>query len=137
MLKVKLVDEAATLNNYKNVDVKEYIPNFQFTLNFQILKTETNLRLMPSTSAKLNVLLQLRDGTSLTKAATMKFNPQDTSMWTVSFNATESNNIVGSNFQVFLDMAGDSTLSDLSNASDLESGMAYNVLSKVQFDGLC
>lgn len=135
MLKVKLVDEAATLNNFRYVEAKEYIPNFKFTINFQVLKVETNMRFMAQTGSKLNVVLQKSDGLTLVKTATKMFSPGDLSMWSISLSAAESNAIVGSNFQIFLDVPGDSTLGDLSDSTDLQTGAAYNVLAKVLFDG--
>jgi len=137
MLKIKLINEQATLNNFKYFDNKEYIANFPFTIKFQVQDSESIQRLIPSASAKLNCIFQKRDSGELSKAASFLFNPDDRSLWTISFSATESNDIVGSNFQVILDFNGSSTLPDLSDSTDLRSGMAYNVISKVQFDGEC
>jgi hypothetical protein len=130
MLTIALLNENAQLNDYSIVETKDYIPNLPLKLNIQIGDNETGLRLM-------NLIFQNSDGTELTKAAAAMFNPADMSMWTVSLTASESNAIVGSNFQVVLDMAGDSTLPDLSDATDLRSGMAYSKLSKITFDGEC
>lgn len=137
MLKLKLVNEQVELNNFHYVESKEYIPNLPFSVKFQIMDSETKQRLIPGTSAKLNCIFQLRDGTELVKSASMIFNPDDRSMWKIEMSKTESNDIVGSNFQVILDFEGDSTVADLSDATDLRSGMAYNVISKIQFDGEC
>lgn len=137
MLKIKLINEQAELNNFSYVEVKEYIPNLPFSVKFQIQDSETKQRTIPNNAAKLNCVFQLRDGTELVKSASKMFSPDDKSMWKVDLSKTESNNIVGGNFQVILDFEGDSTLIDLSNATDLRSGMAYNVLSKIQFDGEC
>lgn len=137
MLKIKLLNEQTTLNNFKHVENKEYIPALPFVIKFQISESETLQRLIPTTNAKLNVIFQKRDGSELVKAATLLFNPDDRSMWNISISAAEASDIVGSNFQVILDFNGSSTVSDLSNSTDLQSGMAYNLLSKIQFDGEC
>lgn len=137
MIKVKLINEQVQLNNFHYVESKEYIPNLPFTIKFQIQDKETDARLIPGVSAKIVCIFQLRDGTELSKNATMLFNPDDRSMWKVEMSKTESNDIVGSNFQIILDFNGDSTLADLSDSTDLRSGMAYNVISKIQFDGEC
>jgi hypothetical protein len=138
MLTIALLNENAQLNDYSIVETKDYIPNLPLKLNIQIGDNETGLRLMAqATPSKMNLIFQNSDGTELTKAAAAMFNPADMSMWTVSLTASESNAIVGSNFQVVLDMAGDSTLPDLSDATDLRSGMAYSKLSKITFDGEC
>lgn len=137
MLTIQLIDEQAELNNYYVVETKQYIPNFPFTINLEIFDGENSNRFMPTVAAKMNLLFQKRDGTTLSKAASPLFNPQDMSMWTVQMSAADSNDIVGSNFQIFLDVTGDSTAPDLSDATELMSGMAYNVISKIQFDGEC
>jgi hypothetical protein len=137
MLKIKLLNEQVTLNNFRFVETKEYIPNLPFVLKVQIQASETLQRLIPGTSAKLNAIFQKRDGTSLTKACSMIFNPDDRSMWQVSISKIESNDIVGSNVQFNLDFTGDSTTSDLADATDLRSGMAYSILAKITFDGEC
>jgi hypothetical protein len=137
MLKIKLINEQCTLNNFHFVDVKLYTPNLPFKIKIQILDSETLQRLIPGTSAKLNAILQVRDGTQITIPGTMIFNPDDRSMWQIAITAVQSNDIVGSNVQFNLDFTGDSTTSDLADASDLRSGMAYSILSKIQFDGEC
>jgi hypothetical protein len=137
MLKIKLINEQATLNNFNYVEVKEYIPNMVFTVKFQIQDSETLQRLISDDTAKCNAILQKRDGTELTKAASFLFSPGDKSMWKISLTAAESNDIVGGNFQVVLDFNGSSTVANLSDSTDLRSGMAYNVLAKIQFDGEC
>lgn len=137
MLKIKLLNEQATLNNFVLLDTKEYIPGLPLKIKFQISDSETLQRLIPGVSAKLNATFQIRDGSELVIAGTMLFNPDDRSMWQVALTALQSEDIVGSNFQVDLDFTGDSTEDDLSDATDLRSGMAYSVLQKVTFDGEC
>jgi hypothetical protein len=138
MLKIKLINEQATLNNFHYVETKEYIPNFPFSIKFQIQDSETLMRLIPSVDAVAQVIFQLRDGTELTKTATLLFTPDDRSIFKVDLSKTESNNIVGGNFQVLLDFNGSASAPpDLSDSTDLRSGMAYNVLAKIQFDGEC
>lgn len=139
MLTIALINQAATLNNYSTVGVVDYIANLPFKINFQIGDEETGNRIMPTVSAKCICIFQQRDATlgNITKNATSMFNPQDMSMWTVPLTAADSTNIVGSNFQVFVDFNGDSTLPDLSDASLLLSGMAYNAVEKTTFDGEC
>lgn len=137
MLKIKILNEQCTLNNFSFLDVKEYIPNLPLKLKVQINDSETEQRLIPGTSAKMNAIFQKRDGTSLVKACTMLFNPDDRSMWQVLLTGVESNDIVGSNVQFDLDFTGDSTLGNLSDATDLRSGMAYSIIQKITFDGEC
>lgn len=137
MLKIKLINEQATLNNFSYVETKEYIPNFKFSIKFQIQDSETLQRVMSDVGASCNVILQKRDGSELVKPAAYMFDPDDKSLWQVNFTAAESNDIVGGNFQVLLDFDGSAIEEDLSDSDDLRSGMAYNVLAKIQFDGEC
>lgn len=137
MLKIKLLNDQMTLNNFSFVAVKEYVPNFPLDLKVQISDSETQQRLIPSTVAKMNAIFQKRDGTALTKACAMIFNPDDRSMWELELTASETNDIVGGNVQFLLDFDGDSTTPDLADATDLRTGMAYSILGKVTFDGEC
>jgi hypothetical protein len=138
MLKIKLVDAQMTLNNFTFHDVKEYIPGSALTLKVQISDSETNQRLIPATTAKMNAIFQLSDGSELTKAATMLFNPDDRSMWQIVLTAAQTLDIVGSNIKFELDFNGSATLPPvLSDSTDLRSGMAYSILSKITFDGEC
>lgn len=137
MLKVKLLNEQCTLNNFEYKEVKEYIPNLPFKIKLQIMDSETDHRLIPGTAAKMNAIFQTRDGEELTVAASMLFSPDDRSMWEVSLTAEQSNDIIGGNVQFMLDFQGDSTTPDLADATDLRAGMGYSIIAKVTFDGEC
>jgi hypothetical protein len=137
MLKIKLLNEQLTLNNFEYLEVKEYIPNLPLNVKIQIMDSETGQRLIPSTSAKLIAIFQKRDSTELTVNGAMIFNPDDRSMWTIPLTAVQSNDIIGSNVLIKLDFNGSSTLADLSDSTDLRAGMAYSILAKITFDGEC
>ncbi len=136
MLKVKLINDQAVLNNFSYVETKEYIPDQPLVIKLQILDSQTNMRLIPATTAKLNAIFQLRDGTELTVAGAMLYNPDDRSLWSVSLTAEQTVDIVGSNFQIDLSFNGSGS-GDLSDSTDLRSGMAYSQLAKITFDGEC
>lgn len=138
MLKIKLINEQATLNNFHYVEVKEYVAGQPLSIKVQITDSETKQRLIPDTSARMNAIFQKRDGTELKKAGTMLFNPDDRSMWKIDLTAAETLDIVGGNVKFELDFNGSATTPpDLSTSTDLRIGMAYNVLSKITFDGEC
>ena len=137
MLKIKVLKEQLTLNNFSYTVQKEYVPNLPFTLKIQITDSETTQRLIPGTAAKLNAIFQKRDGTALTKPCAMIFDPDDRSMWEVSLTGLESNDIVGGNVEFRLDFDGDSTTPDLADSTDLRVGMGFSILAKVIFDGEC
>lgn len=137
MLKIKVLNEQLTLNNFEYLETKEYIPNIPFKLKVQISDSETQKRLIPSVDAKMNAVFQNRDGNELVVAATMLFNPDDRSMWQVSLTAAQSNDIIGSNVRFDLDFDGSSTTPDLKDSTDFRSGMGYSILAKITFDGEC
>lgn len=138
MLKIKLVNEQATLNNFKYVEVKEYIAGQPMTLKIQIQDSENKSRLIPDTEANLTATFQKRDGTELTVQAVMMFNPDDRSMWKISLTGTQTLDIVGSNVRIDLDFNGSAAAAPvLTDSTDLRIGMAYNVMSKITFDGDC
>jgi len=138
MLKIKLVNEQATLNNFNYVDIKEYIAGQPLSMKIQIQDSETKQRIIPGTTANLNAIFQKRDGTELKKAGVMMFNPDDRSMWKIELTSAETMDIVGSNVKIELDFNGSASAPpDLSTSTDLRIGMAYNVLSKITFDGEC
>lgn len=137
MLKIKVLNEQLTLNNFEYLEVKEYVPNLPLNLKIQILDSETEHRLIPSTSAKLIAIFQKRDSTELTVTATMLFNPDDRSMWQIALTAANTNDIIGSNVLIKLDFNGSSSSPDLSDSTDLRAGMAYGIMSKITFDGEC
>lgn len=129
MISVKLVNDQATLNNYTFEEVKEYVGGEAFSVRFEIFDPQTGNRLIPGSAATLNVIVQNSDGTFSTIAAAMMFSPDDRSFWQVDFSTVDSTNLVGANFKVVLDFLGDTT--------DIRTGMAYNVLGKITFDGEC
>lgn len=126
MLKIKLIEDQATLNNFDYLEVKEYIPGIALTIKFQISESETKLRHIPGTSATMEVTFQNREGEELSVTATMLFNPDDRSLWSVALTAEQTEEIIGSNFMV-----------ELTDGATIKSGMAYGVLSKITFDGEC
>lgn len=131
MIKIKLINAQATLNSFSYLETKKYTPNLALVIKLQIIDEELGIRLMANPTSTCKVYFQLSDGTELEKTATLLFSsaPTDLSMWTVSLTAQNTIDIIGSNFRVQLDMLADTT--------DVRIGMAYNVLSKVVFDGDC
>ncbi|SRR6266481_5772769 len=129
MIAIKLVNDQATLNNYSFEEIKEYVPGDVFSIRFQIFDPQTGNRIVPGTMATCTVVIQNSDGTFNTKTASMMFNPDDRSFWKVNLNSTDSTNLVGQNFKVLLDFLGDTT--------DIRTGMSYNSISKITFDGVC
>jgi hypothetical protein len=137
MLKVKLIDEQATLNNFKYVDTKEYIPGQRLVLNVQILDAETGQRLIPDSGAQINAIFQQSDGTELTIPGSALFDPDDRSMYQFVLTGAQTLLVIGGNVRFDLDFNGSGTLPALANSSDLRMGMGYSLIAKITFDGDC
>lgn len=138
MLKVKLINEQATLNNFHYVEVKEYIAEQKLVLKIQVQDSETKQRLIPDQAANCTATFQKRDGTELQIEGEMLFGDDDRSMWQFELTPADTLEIVGSNVLVELDFNASATAApDLSDSTDLRVGMAYNVLAKITFDGEC
>lgn len=129
MLKIDLINDQATLNNFSILPNKEYVAGYPLVIKFRISDSDTKLRLIPSTVATCTCTFQKSDGTELVKTGTMLFNPDDRSLWSISLTTQDTLDVVGTNMLVKLDMLGDTT--------DIRIGMASNVLSKITFDGEC
>ena len=129
MLDIKLINSQATLNYYFYISSVQYSTSESVTINFQLFDVDSGVRFIPSSSATCNVTFKQNDGTMLTVAASFLFNPSDLSMWKVSLTAMQVANIVGSNFQVTLDVLGDGT--------NIQQALGVNLLSPIYFDGDC
>lgn len=138
MLKIKLITDESTLNNFEYVENKEYTPGYPLTIKFQVIDTQSDHRLIPEDDANLTATFQTRDGSQLVIEGSMIFGQDDKSMWGIELTAEQSNDIIGSNIFIQLDFDGSAaTPPDLSTSDDLRVGMAYNILSRVTFDGEC
>jgi hypothetical protein len=104
MLSVAILNDQPVLNNYFTITSISYIPGESVIINFQFIEPEVDIRFIPGTAATCTVTFKLSDGTSLVKAASMLFNPDDRSLWTVSLSTTESAQVIGTNFLATLDV---------------------------------
>lgn len=129
MITIALINNLAVLNNFVAEDAIQYVPGSTVKVNFQISDDQTNQRLIPGTAAECTATIQNSDGTFTDIDCTMLFNPDDRSCWSFTMTTDMTMLLVGGNFKVTLDFLGDGT--------DIRVGMAYNVLSKITFDGSC
>lgn len=129
MLAIKLIDDQAALNNFKYVEANEYVAGEAIVIKFQIQDPQTLQRLIPGAAGTMDVIFQNSDGTFTTIAASKLFPSDDRSLWSVPLSGVDTTNLVGSNFKVVLDFLGDTT--------DIRTGMSFNSLSKITFDGEC
>lgn len=129
MLAIKLLNEQATLNNYFTVESKEYTAGSILKLKFQVSDSENKTRLIAGSAGKCTCTFQDREGGEFDIEAQFLFGQDDRSMWLVTLDEEATMKLVGANFLVQVDMNGDE--------EDLHTGMAYNAISKITFDGEC
>lgn len=129
MLNVKLINDLPQLNAWFYITSVTYIPGETVKITFQFQELDSNIRYIPGTSATCNVSFKVNDGTTLVKAATMLFSPDDRSIWQVNLSSAESLTIVGNNFLAALDVLGDAT--------NIQQAIGNNMLSITLFDGEC
>lgn len=138
MLLIKLLNEQAALNNFSYVETKKYSPGIEVKIKVQLHDDETTHRLMPGETAVLNAVFQKSDGTELTVPCTKLFPDDDRSMWQCILSAANTLLVVGSNIRFDLDFNGSATAPPvLTDSTDLRTGMAYQAISKITFDGEC
>ena len=129
LITANLINVQATLNNFFKVPSVNYIPGQPVTINFQIVDPVSGNRLVAGASGTCSVVFYNTDASQLTVPASMLFNPDDKSMWSVTLTGMQTQNINGGNFIINLDELGDGT--------KLDSGIINSVLLPVIFDGTC
>jgi hypothetical protein len=129
MVNIQLVNKAAELNNYKYIQVIEFIPGEVLKINFQIQDPELGIRIMCGNAATMIATFMQNDGTEFTVNPTLLFSPGDNSIWTVTLDSAQTMVLVGNNFKISVDILGDTT--------DVRQGIANNVIAKFLFEGQC
>lgn len=128
MISAQILNTDATLNNFEELTSAEFIPGEQFRLVIRLLDTTKDLRYVPASSTILTLILQKTDGTELEKTATV-LDAGDRSIQYVDISELESEDLLGGNIQLKLDIAGDGT--------NIRKGMIYNGLQKVITGDCC
>lgn len=127
MIKAKVLNSDAVLNNYKEIGSLEFINGEQKTLNIQLFETELNLRYVPPTTCVVTLLFNKSDGTTLSKTASV-LDSGDRSLRTVSLSESETTTLIGGNVQISLDILGDAT--------EIRKGIILNALVRI-VEGAC
>lgn len=128
MIRAKLINSSATLNSFFELSSLSYVPGENVTLNLRIFDLQQNLRYIPPVAATMTLTFDNKDGTTLTKTATV-LDSDDRSLWTVALSQAETAALGGSNIQVILDINGD--------ASAINKTVLANSLSKINLSGDC
>lgn len=124
MIKLKLLNSQATLNDYKVLNAIDYTPGEEIRLVVKLINSQLDIRFIPDAAATLNFEFLDTDGNTVTKAGTVF--ADDRSMWEVTLTETETLTLTGGFIKVVLDDNGTTMIA-----------IAKNVLSKILIDGDC
>lgn len=124
MLTANVLNSNATLNSFQVQSSIQFINGFTLTLNFQIYDTTEQLRYVPPATAVVTMIFNRADGTTLSKVATL--NTSDRSMGTINFSAADTQQLIGGNALLSVDLLGDGT--------QVMQGLVLNALQKVTID---
>lgn len=128
MLKAKLINSEATLNNFFHVGTVEFIPGENVTICLQISLAEKGIRYIPPVAAEMTLTLLDKDGVEIVKTASV-IDADDRSMWTISLSQAESEVLQGQNIEGELDVNGDGTL--------IHKFLLTNVVQRINLSGDC
>lgn len=99
ILKLQMLNEDATLNNFQDIGSAQFVPETPLKLVMRLLQTQRDLRYVPDVAATFSMDFQLSDGTILTKVPTF-LDASDRSLLTVSLTALETELLIGQNLVV-------------------------------------
>lgn len=123
MLSAIIINEDAELNSFYDIGSLDFVPGSDVTLCLQLTKENKQPeRYIPPAAAELTLKFLQVDGSELSKSATL-IDADDRSLWTLDLTAAETQELVGGNILISLDVLGD--------ASQIELGVIANGLRRV------
>lgn len=128
MVKAKLLNSDASLNDFRVVGSVEFIPGENLTIALQIFLAEKGIRYIPPVAAEMQLTFINSDDTELEKDAAV-IDADDRSMWKVVLSQAETELLQGQNIEGVLDVNGDGTL--------VYKFLLANVLQRVNLAGDC
>ena len=128
MLRARLLNSDASLNNFIEIQTINYVPGEDFDVVFRLFLDQLDIRWVPPATATVTVDILLNDGTTLTKTASL-VDADDRSMWTFSVDSTESVDLAGFNMGINVDILDDGT--------EIKKAVIQNSLSKILLSGDC
>lgn len=128
MIKAKLLNSDASLNDFTYIGSMEFVPGEDVTVALQIFQGQKDIRLIPPLAATLTLTFIDSDGNDVIKTATV-INADDRSMWKVALTQLESETLAGQNIEGELDYNGD--------ASVIYRFVMQNVLQRTNLAGDC
>lgn len=111
MLFGQILNSDATLNNFKVLGSKSFIPGETITLVLRILNSENNLRYIPPVAAIKTFIFNKKDGTEFTiNNVDITSLTDDRSILYTTISDTDSEDLMGGSFKFILDVNGDGTV---------------------------
>lgn len=109
MLRGKLINDAASLNNFNYISAIEYmIGGTGATLNFQILDPQTGMRFIPPSTAVVKVTFNNQDSTTFEKTGSF-ISALDQSLIAVTLTQSDLAQLLDGNLNFTVDLLGDAT----------------------------
>jgi hypothetical protein len=128
MIKAKLLNSEASLNDFFHLDALDFVPGTNVTIALQIFLVQKDIRYVPPVAATLTGKFIKSDGTELEKTFAV-IDADDRSMWKVALTAAETEDLAGQNIELTLDVNGDATV--------IYKTLMDNVLIRTNLSGDC
>jgi hypothetical protein len=106
MIKAKLLNQDASLNDFIYVGSIDFIPGENVTVALQIFLSEKGIRFVPPADATMTLTFIDSDGADIVKTAAV-IDADDRSMWKVVLTQEETETLAGQNIEGKLDLEGD------------------------------
>lgn len=128
MIKAKLLNSEASLNDYFYLESIEFVPGEDLTIAIQLFDAQRDIRLIPPVAAELTMSFIDSDGNDVVKTGAL-IDPDDRSMRVVTLSQAETEVLAGQNIIVTLDANGDASL--------IEKAFMANVVIRTNLSGDC
>lgn len=127
MITANVLNTAATLNSFKVINAVDFYPTSPLKLVLQIENTEEGIRFIPPNTAIVSMLVSQTDASDLAIVGTPF--TDDRSIVTFQLTGNQTENLIGGNILLQIDMLGDGT--------DILVGLVQNVLQKLALSCGC
>lgn len=128
MVKAKLLNSQASLNDFHFIGALEFIPGENVTVALQIFLSEKGIRYVPPVAAEMTLTFLNKDGDPIEKEPTV-INADDRSMWSTTLTQSETEVLEGQNIEGILDVNGDGSI--------IYKFFLANVIQRVNLAGDC
>lgn len=122
MLGAVIINEDAELNWFFEIGSLDFVPGSDVKLRLRLDDKSKHLRYIPPVAAELTLKFLKTDGSELEKSASL-IDADDRSLWKVDLTAAETEDLVGGNILISLDVNGD--------ASEIKLGVIENGMRRI------